>query len=153
MSLAVEEVEALVAELAARMVVDHVEDHGQAVEMAEIYQRLELIHFSAQILRLVAAQALRIEQAVHLGDVGREVVIRHGEIHLGRKIIGAVVAEAEAGLKFLNRQELQRRDAQFGEMRQLARDIEKRAALARQVRREERADVELIDDELVEAAA
>ncbi len=147
--LAVEEVQALIAELTARMVVDHVEDHSQAVEMTEIYQRLELIHFSAQILRPVTAQALRIEETVHLGDVRRQVVIRHGEIHLGRKIVGAVVAEAEAGLEFLNGQELQRRDAELGQIWQLARDIEKRAAFVRQIRCEEGADVELIEDELM----
>ena len=52
-------------------------------------------------------------------------------------------------MEFLNRHELQRRDAHFGQIRELARDIEKRAAFVRQVRREKGADVELIEDELM----
>ena len=37
----------------------------------------------------------------------------------------------------------------FGQIRELARDIEKRAAFVRQIRREKGADVELIEDELM----
>ena len=49
--LAVEEVQALVAEIAAGVVVDDVEHHRQPVQMAEVDQRLELIHLAAQVFR------------------------------------------------------------------------------------------------------
>jgi hypothetical protein len=45
--LAIEEVQALVAELAACVVVDDIEQHGQSMEMRQFHQRLELIHFPA----------------------------------------------------------------------------------------------------------
>jgi hypothetical protein len=43
--LSIEEIQALVPEVSARMVVDHIEQHRQAIDMGEINQRLELIHF------------------------------------------------------------------------------------------------------------
>src|SRR3954447_21499388 len=42
--LAVEEEQALIAELSARVVVDDVEEDRQAVDVAEIDERLELVH-------------------------------------------------------------------------------------------------------------
>src|SRR4029079_16345366 len=88
---------------------------------------------------------------VHLRKIRGEIGVRYGKVHFRRKIVGAVVPEAEAGLKFLNGQELQGRDTQFGEMGQLARHVEKRPPVLGEVRCEKGADVELIDDELMKA--
>ena len=52
--LAVQEVHALIAEIAARVVVDDVQDDGETVYVAQVDQRLELIHFAAQVGYVVA---------------------------------------------------------------------------------------------------
>ena len=124
----VEEVEALVAEIAARVVVDDVQDHREAVDVAEVDQRLELVHLAAQVLDLRSgARPLASSSAFTCVDVGREVRVLHREVHLRREIIGPVVAEAELGLELLDRQELDRGDAEPGEVRDLARHVEERA--------------------------
>ena len=56
--LAVEEVEALIAEIAARVVVYHVQDYGESVDVAEIHQCLELVHLAAQIFDPIARSSL-----------------------------------------------------------------------------------------------
>ena len=67
LGLSIEEIEAFVAEVAAGVVIDHVEEHGETVKMREIYQRLELVHFAAQVFRSITARAFCIEQLIHLG--------------------------------------------------------------------------------------
>ena len=148
--LPIEEVNALVAEIAARMVVNHVQQDSESVQMAEIDQGLQLVHLSAQISDLVRRQTLRLEERVYMGDIRWQVRILDGKIHLGRKIIHAVVTEAELRGELLDRHELDRRESEAGEMRNLARDVEKRSRFGRQVRSEKYADMQLIDHEIVE---
>ena len=148
--LAVEKVQALIAEVAAGMVVDDIEDDRQAMQVTQVHESLELIHLAAQVFEPVAPQPPGVQQLIHRVGIGRQLVVLDGEIHFRREVIGAVVAEAERGLELLYGQELDGRDAQLREIRHLARDIEKRAPLPRQVGCEEGPDVELIDDDVVE---
>ena len=147
--LPVEEEEALVAEIAARVVVHHIQEHREAIHVAEVDQRLALIHLAAQVLDIVSWQTFGIEQRVHMRRVRREIRVLHGKIHFRGEIIGPIVAEAELGLKLLDRHELNRGNAESGEVRNLARHIEKGAPVPRQVRREEGADMELINHEVM----
>ena len=49
--LPIEELDALIVEAAARVIVDHVRDHRDAIEMAEIDERLELIDLPGELGR------------------------------------------------------------------------------------------------------
>ena len=60
--------------------------------MAEVNQRLELVHLSAQLIDLVRCLPLRLEKRISLRHVRREDFVLDGEIHFRRKIIDAVVA-------------------------------------------------------------
>src|SRR5688572_23766101 len=81
--LPVKEVQTLVAKFPARMVVDDIQDDGQAMHMAKIDERLELIHFAAEVGWVVAGQSLQVEKLVNLGDVRPQVCVVSGEVHLG----------------------------------------------------------------------
>src|SRR6185312_6460699 len=150
LGLPIEEVETLVSEFPSGMVIDHVENHGQPMKVCEIRQRLQLVHFPMQLIGSVASRSFCIKELVHLSDVPREVGIGHGKIHFRGKVVGAVVSETETGLKFLNGQKLQGRHAQLCQVRELAGHVQKSPALVGYVRREERADMKLVDDELLE---
>ena len=76
--LAIEEVETLVAEVAAGVVVDDVQQHSETVQVAQIHERLELVHLAAEVLRHVAAQPLGAEQPIHLGNIRWEIAIHDG---------------------------------------------------------------------------
>jgi hypothetical protein len=130
------------------VVVDHVQHDRKAVDVTEVYQRLQLVHLAAQILDRVPLQPPGVQQLVDPRDVRRELVVCHRVVHLRGEIVRPVVAEAEPRLKLLDRQQLHRGDAQSGEVRQLARHVQKRARPSRQVRGEEGPDVQLVDDEI-----
>ena len=83
-----------------------------------------------------------------MSDIWWQVRVLDRKIHLGRKVIHAVVTLAELGLEFLDRHELDRSNSQAGEMRNLASDIEKRSRLGRQIRREKYTSVQLVKDEI-----
>ena len=104
--------------------------------MAEVNQRLELVHLPAQLIDLVRCLPLRLEKRISLRHVRREDFVLDGEIHFRRKIIDAVVAEAELGRELLDRHELDRRHSKAGEMWDLLRHIEKRARFSWQIRGE-----------------
>jgi hypothetical protein len=148
--LPIEEVDALVAKVAARVVVNHIEKNGEPVDMAEVDQGLQLVHFSAEIGDPIRRQPLRSEKRIYMGDVRGQIRILDRKIHLRRKIIRAVVTLAELRLELLDRHELDRGNSQAGEMRNLACDIEKRSRLGWQIRSEKYADVQLIDHEILE---
>jgi hypothetical protein len=61
---AVEVVEALVVEIPAGVVVDHVGQHGQSVEVADVDERLELVHLAAQLRRGQGATPLLASRAL-----------------------------------------------------------------------------------------
>ena len=95
------------------------------MEMTEIDQRLELIHFRADH-RWRRAPHPSLRGARYVSDIRRQVRILDGEIHLGRKIIDAVVAEAELSGEFLDRHELNRRTprlARCGILRATSRNV------------------------------
>src|SRR5262249_18357538 len=82
-------------------------------------------------------------------SVRHELRVLHGKIHFWGEIIGPIVPEAELSLKLLDWHKLNRGNAESGEVRNLARHIEKGAPFPRQVRREESADMELINHEVM----
>ena len=131
------------------MVVNHIEENGESVDMAKIDQRLELIHFPAQLVGRIGRQTFRSQELVHPRRYGGQVRILGRVIHFRRKIIDAVVAETELGGKLLDRQQLNGGHTEAREVRNLVGHIEKRPRFARQIRRRKDADVQLIDHEIV----
>ena len=81
--LAVEEVEAFITEVAACVIEDEIEQDGEAMDVTEIDQRLELIHLTSQIHDVIAAKPLRVEQRVHLGNIRSELGVLDTQIHFG----------------------------------------------------------------------
>ena len=74
--LTIEELDALIVEAAAGVIVDHVRDHRDAVKMAEIDEGLELIDLPGELSCGERTQSLRREQPVHTRHVGREILRR-----------------------------------------------------------------------------
>src|SRR5689334_15927431 len=99
------------------MVVNDVQNDRKAVEMAKIDERLELIHFTMQVLRRVSPLPFRIEQRVKGIEVRANGEIRDREIHFRREVVRAVVPKAELRLKLLDGQELKRGYAECREVR------------------------------------
>jgi hypothetical protein len=81
--LTIEELDALIVEAAAGVIVDHVRDHRDAVEMAEIDEGLELIDLPGELSCGERTKSLRREQPVHTRHVGREALGADGVIHFG----------------------------------------------------------------------
>lgn len=76
------------------------------MNVTDVDQRLQLVHFPSEIVDVIRALALCREQLIHGVGVARKVGIRHREIHLRREVVRAVVPEAERGLELLDRHEL-----------------------------------------------
>jgi hypothetical protein len=91
---AVEVVEALVVEVPAGVVVDHVGQYGQSVEVADVDEGLELVHLAAQLGRRQGGEALVGQQGVDPVQVGLQLVGPDAVVHLRGEDVGAVVAEA-----------------------------------------------------------
>ena len=62
--LPIEEVQALVAEITARMVVDEIENDGEPVKVRQIDERLQLVHLAPEVFDPVARDAPGVEQLV-----------------------------------------------------------------------------------------
>ena len=156
--LPIEEPDALIVEAAASVVVNHVRDHRDPVEMAEIDERLELIDLPGELGRGERRESLCRQQPVHARHIrraGRPAAT--AVIHLRRKEVRAVVAEAVLALIFLKRQ---RHDGVHAEVREIfdaihhiqdLADAMRPDVLARGILRIEHADVKLIDDQIAES--
>ena len=62
--LPIEEVQALVAEITSRVVVDEIENDGEPVKVCQIDERLQLVHLAPEVFDPVACDAPGIEQVV-----------------------------------------------------------------------------------------
>lgn len=114
--IAIEEVDALIAEIPARVVVHDVEDDGDPVHVGQIDECLELARFPREIADAVRREPLRGEQPIQPPDIRGQVSLRDREFRFGRVVIHAVVAEAEPRGELLNRQQLHRRDPEVREI-------------------------------------
>ena len=85
------------------MVVDDVCDHGDAVEMAEVDERLQLIDLAREVGQRQLGHALLVQEPIHAREIDWKVGCTHGVVHLGRKQVGAIVAKAVFSLIFLHR--------------------------------------------------
>src|SRR5581483_11567500 len=154
--LQIVEPEAPWIEIAARMVVDDIEDHGDAVQMTEVDQAAQLVGAGGEAgfrkRRMAEAGEDVVDGLDPPGQLGR----RRDVARLRREIIDAIIAQAEMRLEFLDRQQLQGVDAETAQIVELENEIEvgpvARGAdvLAILVLRPEGADVELVDDEIAE---
>ncbi len=147
---AVEEVEALVVEVAPRVAIDDIEDDRQAVKMGQVHQAAELVGGTFQMRGGERRLALGGEQGVNAAQAGGDFRGRTFVVVLRGEVIGAVVAEAELGLELDDGQELQRGDAKVAEVGQARDDVEELAGLLSALRGPEGADVKLVDDEVME---
>ena len=89
------------------MVKDKVQDNGEAVSMAQIDERLKLIHLAAEMLLFEGRKSFRVKQFIRAGEIGCKAIVTHSKRHLGREVIYAVISEAEVAREFLNRHQLQ----------------------------------------------
>ena len=115
----------LIAEVAACMVVDHIEDHGDPMHVRQIHQRLQLVHLALQVRLAIRRQAPRRKHRIGRCDIGRQFGVRHCEVRFRREVVQPVVAEAEGGGELLDGQELQRGDPEVGKIGEPGRDVER----------------------------
>ena len=156
--LPVEEIDALVAEIAAGMVVHDVENDGDAVDVEQVDDGHQLGRLAAELAGLERRPPARHEQLVRLRDVAGEVGIggRHGVVHLRRVVVRAVVAERARGAEFLHRQELHGVDAKVGQVLDPEQQVKKPARPIQpaippsRVGRAEGPDMQLVQHEVVE---
>ena len=155
--LPVEEPQTLIVEASAGVIVDHVRDHRDPMEMAEVDERLELVDLPGELSRCERREALRGQQPVHVRQIRRKLACRHRIVHLRREKVGAVVAEAVLALIFLKRQ---RHDGIHAKVREIfdalhhiqdLADPMRADVFAGRILRVERSDVKLIDDQVVES--
>ena len=137
-------------EIAPGMVVYHVENDRQTVQMAEIHQAAELVRGAVQLRGRQRGLAPSGEQGVDARQPGSD--FRRGTliIVLRRKVVGAVIAQAERGLKLHDRQQLEGGDAEVAQVGQARNDVEELPGLLAARRRPEGAHVQLVEDEVVE---
>ena len=147
---AVEEVEALIVEVAPCVIIDDIEDDRQAVQVRQVHQAAELVGGTFQMRGGERRVALGGEQGVDARQAGRDFSGRTFVVVLRGEVIGAVVAEAELCLEFNNGQELEGGDAEVAEVGQACNDVEELAGLLSTLRGPEGTDVKLVDDEVVE---
>lgn len=126
---AVEEVEALVVEIAAGMVINHVENDRQAVQMGEVHQAAKLVRGAIEMRGGQWGLALGGEQVVDAGQTGGD--FRRGAfiVVFRREVIRAIVTEAERSLKLDDRKQLEGGDAEVAQVGQSRDDIEELARL------------------------
>ena len=124
--LPVVEPDALVVEPAAGVVVDDVEDHGDAVQMEQIDQRHQLLRLAIEIGGAKRRKPVPSEQPIRLIEVARKIRRRRIDrvVHLRRELVEAVVAERTQRREFLHRHELHGVDAERYEMVDLEENIE-----------------------------
>src|SRR5271166_6131071 len=154
--LAVIEPQAVIVEATAGMIVDKVEDHGDAVQMAEIDEALQLIDAGCELRRGQAGFSEGSKHPVDREQLTLQRVRRNHVIGLGRKVIDAIVAQAERCLELLHRQQLHGGYAEVAEVDELLRGIQEGTAsrcsdvVASIVLRPPCADMQLIDDQVAE---
>ena len=154
--LPVEEPQAAIAEVSARVVVHDVEDHGEPVHVAQIDQALQLIGPRDEVGGVERREPCRREHAVDRREVAGGVsrvarVVRH----LGRKIVQPGVPESLIVIVLVDRQQLDGRDAEIAQVGKPLDDVEKSSVagsrvVARGIDSPEHADVELVDDEVAD---
>ena len=152
----VEVVDALRVESAAGVVVDHVDEHGDPVHVADVDERLQLVDLTLEVLERQRRASLLREQGVDALQIRRQVGRVDAVVHLRREDVGAVVAEAPLAGELDDGQRLEGVDAEVGEVLDPVERVQELrhapgpAVAAGVVAREEPADVELVDDEVVE---
>src|SRR5208283_3068723 len=123
------EIEALRVEAAAGMIVDKIEDDGNAMQVREIDQAFQLIDARPKLFEGQRPGAKLGERRVDLPKIAREIgVVAHLVALLGREIVDAVVPFAEFRLEFLDWQELNGGDAEVAEVAETRGDVEKAAS-------------------------
>src|SRR5664280_2055566 len=156
--LEIEEVDALriKAERRTGMVVNQIEKHRDAVEMQNIDEALELVGTGRQLAKGKRILAVCRKQRVGLRKVpGKILRILNFICHLGRLEVEIVVAEAGFRWEFLDGKELNGVDAKVAEVIDAVQNVKKAAdfralILARRIHPIKRADVQLVQDVVVE---
>src|ERR1051326_3060712 len=93
-----------VAEIAAFMVVNKVEEDRDSMQMGKIDQAFELADPRSEHVDAERRLAQGSEQSVHRCRIRCQLGVRAGLIeHLGREIVDAIVADAVLGGEFLDR--------------------------------------------------
>ncbi len=146
---AVHVIQAIVVELpvdreAAGVIVDHVEHDRDAVDMAEVDQRLELSGSGLDIGKRDGGLLPGRVERVEFCHIVRQILNRDiGEV--GREQIRAAIAHVRIGFLLVDRKRLQDIDAEIGEVGNFQGDVEEVRADAGSCDRKG-ADMELVDD-------
>jgi len=150
----VEVVEALRVQTAARVVVHDVGDHGDPVQVAEVDERLELVHLAAEVVDGERRAAFLREERVRGPQVRAEVGRADAVVHLRGEDVGPVVAEAPLPLVLDEREGLYGGHAQVCEVFDPVEHVEELRDPVRPevcpgpVARVEHPEMELVDHEL-----
>jgi hypothetical protein len=120
----VEVVDALGVQVAPGVVVDHVDDDGDPIEVEDVDERLELVDLPGQLRSGQRYAALVRQQCVDAPQIRPEVGGVDAVVHLRREDVGAVVSHAPRAVELHDRQRLNRVDAQVGEVFHALEDVE-----------------------------
>ena len=154
--LAVEEKQTLVVKSAASVVVNEIEDDGNAVEMEQIDQCLELVRTRSELLDCDRRHVSLGQQQIDLAEISAEFgVVFDLVCHFRREEVGIVVSQTVVVGEFLDRQQLHGSHSELSEVwdtRQYIQELRNLFPLvaATRVHSVERANVQLINDVLVE---
>jgi hypothetical protein len=150
------EPEALVAEITTGMIIDQVEDNGDAMEVGQVDQAFQLVDPGAQLiqrqLRFLNGSKHRIDR----GEISRKIVIIDLIEPFRGEIVDTVITCAVLGREFLDRQQLNGVDSEIAQIAETGDDIEEAAAprrtdiVAVAIDSPPSADVELIEDQVAE---
>jgi hypothetical protein len=151
--LPVVEVEAAVAEVAARMVVDDIEDHRQPIHVTQVHHHPKLVGSPKDVGQVVGLQPgiYLMQERIDAVEIvwQMRVVRRDGVIGLRREIIHSVVAHAEHGGELDDGERLDGIDPQGFQVGQSIDEVEKGPAVPSNGD-VPGADVQLINDQLME---